>query len=224
MRALRRLMGERWSALGVAARLWWTGLAAVALAGVLVLAATTVTDASSHPAPKTTSGPQSTSSDTGRDAGPMAGMAMGGSPTTPSTTAVGSTQTTSGVCGNVKGATTMADGMVMAPVPSGAPTATQQAAADQLVAETAATLSTYANLSAATAAGYTPATNPNGHVVHYAKWQVAKTDGFDAVRSRFLGVRQHRRRRQAPRRHVPRARAVHAWSRRRRPAHSVARP
>ena len=116
----------------------------------------------------------------------MAGMSMGGAPTTLSTAAAGSTQTTSSVCGNVKGATTMADGMVMAPVPSGAPTATQQAAANQLVAETAATLSKYANLSAATAAGYTPATNPSGHVVHYANWQIAKTDGFDPSDPAFL--------------------------------------
>ena len=186
MRALRQSMGERWSALGVAARLWWASLAAVALAGVLVLAATTVTDASSHAAPKATSGPQSTSSGTERDTGPMAGMSMGAATTTPSTTAVGSSQAASSVCGNVKGATTMADGMVMAPVPSGAPTATQQAAADQLVAATAATLSKYANVSAATAAGYTPATNPNGHVVHYANWQIAKTDGFDASAPAFL--------------------------------------
>ena len=179
-------MNERWAALGVAARLWWAGLAAVALAGVFVLAATAVTEASSHPTPKTTSGSRGTSSGAVRETGPMAGMSMGGAPTTSSTAAAGSTEAASRVCGNVKGATTMADGMVMAPVPSGAPTATQQAAADQLVAETASTLSRYTNLSAATAAGYTPATNPNGRVVHYANWQVAKTDGFDPSDPAFL--------------------------------------
>jgi hypothetical protein len=80
----------------------------------------------------------------------------------------------------------MANGMVMAPVPSGSPTAAQQVAANQLVAETQATLVKYANLSTATAAGYTPATNPNGHLVHYANWQIAKTDGFDPSNPAFL--------------------------------------
>ncbi len=80
----------------------------------------------------------------------------------------------------------MADGMVMAPVPSGSPTATQQAAANRLVAATTATLSKYTSLSAATAAGYTPATNPDGYLVHYANWQIAKSDGFDPSHPAFL--------------------------------------
>jgi hypothetical protein len=170
----------------MAARLWWAALATAALAAVLVLAAATVTDASSHPAPKTTSGPPPMSLGARRGTPPMTGMSIGGVSTTSSTAAAGSTRTTSGVCGNVKGATTMADGMVMAPVPSGSPTGTQQAAANDLVAETTATLSRFANLSAATAAGYTPATNPDGHVVHYANWRIAKTDGFDPSQPAFL--------------------------------------
>jgi hypothetical protein len=80
----------------------------------------------------------------------------------------------------------MSDGMVMAPVPSGTPTPSQQAAANRLVAETTATLSKYASLSTATAAGYIPATNPDGYLVHYANWGVAKTDGFDPSRPAFL--------------------------------------
>jgi len=80
----------------------------------------------------------------------------------------------------------MSDGMVMAPVPSGSPTAAQQAAADQLVAQTKATLAKYSSLSAATAAGYVPATNPNGRVVHYADWSAARSDGFDPSNPAFL--------------------------------------
>ncbi len=189
MRTVRESMSARWTGLGLAARLWWTGLAAVGLAAVLVLAATTVSDASSHPAPGSSAAARpaakSAGSGSGSGSGSMAGMSMG-STRAGSSTPAGSAQTTSSVCSNVKGATTMADGMVMAPVPSGSPTASQQAAANRLVAETTATLSKYASLSAATAAGYTPATNPNGYLVHYANWQIAKTDGFDPANPAFL--------------------------------------
>ena len=80
----------------------------------------------------------------------------------------------------------MSDGMVMAPVPSGQPTAAQQAAANRLVAQTEATLAKYKSLSAATAAGYVPATNPNGYTVHYANWSAARSDGFDPSNPAFL--------------------------------------
>ena len=80
----------------------------------------------------------------------------------------------------------MSDGMVMAPVPSGPPTAAQQAAANRLVAQTEATLAKYTSLSAATAAGYVPATNPNGYTVHYANWSAARSDGFDPSNPAFL--------------------------------------
>jgi hypothetical protein len=201
MEQLKKSVRERWSVLGLAARLWWAGLATVGVAAVLVLAATTVSDASSHPAPTTSaatktagSGPRTSSgSGSAGGSGSMAGMAMGGSSSNSGTgssssasSASGGTQTTSTVCSNVQGATTMSNGMVMAPVPSGSPTAAQQAAANQLVAETEATLAKYANLSTATAAGYTPATKPTGYLVHYANWQVAKTDGFDPSNPAFL--------------------------------------
>ena len=55
-----------------------------------------------------------------------------------------------------------------------------------MVARTEATLTKYTSLSAATAAGYTPATNPNRFLVHYANWQIAKTDGFDPSNPAFL--------------------------------------
>ncbi len=115
----------------------------------------------------------------------MAGMASGASGSG-SSTSTGTAQTSSAVCPNVKGTTVMADGMVMAPVPSGQPTAAQQAAANELVAQTKATLTKYSSLSAATAAGYVPATNPNGRVVHYANWSAARSDGFDPSNPAFL--------------------------------------
>ncbi|HEV3282052.1 MAG TPA: hypothetical protein VG032_10685 [Acidimicrobiales bacterium] len=67
----------------------------------------------------------------------------------------------------MQGATVMANGMVMAPVPSGPPTSPQQAAADQLVAEVGQGIAQYSNLSAAVAAGYRPATRTDGPMTHY---------------------------------------------------------
>ncbi len=200
-------VSERKAAMGTAARLWWTGLVTVGAAAVLVVVATTVVDATSSPAPAASpaattthsgSGPSGGASSAGGSSpgtssasgsGSMPGMAMGGSgggSSTGSSTSSGSAQTSSAVCANVKGATVMSDGMVMAPTTPAPPTAAQQAAADQLVAQTTATLQKYSSLSAATAAGYTPATNPNGYMVHYANWHVARTDGFDPANPAFL--------------------------------------
>jgi hypothetical protein len=186
MERLTHRVTQRWSALGVAARLWWGALATVGVAAVLVVTAATVVDASSHPAFHPAASPP-----TAPDSMPgMPGMAKPGSasrPSSPATTVPsGGAQTASTTCANVKGATVMSDGMVMAPVPTTPPTAAQQSAANQLVAQTKATLAKYASLSAATAAGYVPATNPQGHVVHYANWRDARTHGFDPANPAFL--------------------------------------
>jgi len=186
MQRMRQSVTESWSALSLAARLWWTGLTAVGIAAVLVLAATAVSDASSHAAPDTTPAAKHASSASASGSSAMAGMSMGSAHPGSSSSSGGSAQTTSTLCRNVRGATTMSDGMVMAPVPSGTPTASQRAAANQLVAETTATLSKFASLSTATAAGYTPATNPDGYLVHYANWEIAKNDGFDPSNPAFL--------------------------------------
>jgi hypothetical protein len=187
---LKHRVKDRWSALGVAARLWWAALTTVGVAAVLVLTAATVVDASSHRASHPSASPTSAS---GSMAG-MPGMAKPGSasgsgsgsssPATPVPS--GGAQAVSSTCANIKGATVMSDGMVMAPVPTTSPTAAQQGAANQLVARTKATLAKYASLSAATAAGYVPATNPQGRVVHYAHWQAARSDGFDPSNPAFL--------------------------------------
>jgi hypothetical protein len=85
------------------------------------------------------------------------------------------------VCGNVTGATVMDDDMVMAPVPNRPPTATDEAAAQKLVASVSTGIAKYSKLSTAVADGYVPATNPNGYVVHYAKWStVLAGDVLDA--------------------------------------------
>jgi len=186
MQRMRQSVTESWSALSLAARLWWTGLTAVGIAAVLVLAATAVSDASSRAAPDTTPAAKHASSASASGSSSMAGMSMGSAHPGSSSSSGGSAQTTSTLCRNVRGATTMSDGMVMAPVPSGTPTASQRAAANQLVAETTATLSKFASLSTATAAGYTPATNPDGYLVHYANWEIAKNDGFDPSNPAFL--------------------------------------
>jgi hypothetical protein len=166
---------RRWQALDLPARLWWAAVAAVGTAAVVVLGAialfgpgtaTTATAAAPTHAPTGDVHSPSTMS------GAMGAAGSTGS-TGPSSTS--SASDSSGICPNVAGATVMSTGMVMAPVPSGPPTAAQQAAADQLVAETTSALSRYASLSAATAAGYVPATNPDGYVVHYANWQTVRS-------------------------------------------------
>ncbi len=193
MSSWRERLSERVRALGTAARLWWAGLVAIGTAAALVLVATTVVDATSHPATNSATAPRTAaakpaSSGSGSTSMPgMAGMANGASGSgAGSSTSTGAAQASSTTCPNVKGTTVMSDGMVMAPVPTGSPTAAQQAAADQLVAQTKATLAKFSSLSAATAAGYVPATNPNGRVVHYANWSAARSDGFDPAQPAFL--------------------------------------
>ena len=57
MGRLRERLSEKVSARGTAARLWWVALGTVATAAVLVLAATTVSEATSHPATTSSSAP-----------------------------------------------------------------------------------------------------------------------------------------------------------------------
>jgi hypothetical protein len=160
---------SKWASLRLAPRLWWAAAASVTTASVIALAAIALfgtstvagsasgsaSNSGSTPVPMAT-GSSSAASSRASSMGPMEASA-------------------SQVCPNVPNATTMPDGMVMAPVPTGPPTAAQQAAANQLVAQTTSALTQYANLSAATAAGYVPATNPSGYVVHYADWQTVRS-------------------------------------------------
>lgn len=172
----QRLLGRWWERAGTGARLWWAATVATALSTLVVFAVALLAPAgglTGHATPAAADPAASTAAH-GAGAGSMA-MGSSGGPTTGSTTHPSLT-----VCPNVGGATTMADGMVMAPVPAGGPTAAQRSAADDLVARTTDALTKFASLSAAEAAGYVPATNPDGYVVHYADWAtVASGDVLD---------------------------------------------
>ncbi len=152
----------------LAPRLWWAALATVVVASGMALV-TVVAYGPSEAAPATGSAPGSTAGS--MTMAPRASTSTGG---TTSSSMPSMASSASSICPNVADTTTMSDGMVMAPVPAGPPTAAQRAAADRLVAETTVALEPFASLSAATAAGYVPATNPSGYVVHYANWQTVK--------------------------------------------------
>jgi hypothetical protein len=152
---------------------------------VLVLGATSLTDAAGSSAAGTgvaasshgtnTASAAPSSSMPGMSGGTGAGTGSTGTGSTGADSTTSPATTTASICPNVTGTTTMGNGMVMAPVPAGPPTAAEQAAANTLVAQTTAAISKYASLSAATAAGYVPATNPNGYEVHYANWQIVRS-------------------------------------------------
>ena len=124
---LKQSMTARWSALGLAARLWWAGLVdgrgrggpgAGGHDGLGRLVAPGTQRVGASSGVKSSAG--------GGSSGSMAGMKMGGSSNsgssstpTSTSTSTGAAQATSAVCSNVKGATVMSNGMVMAPVPSG---------------------------------------------------------------------------------------------------------
>jgi hypothetical protein len=197
--AKRFSIRSAWRSATTGARLWGAAAAVVATGAILVVAASFVGaagDASgrtpsgqaagskavsspvtSTPAPSATGSPAARSG-----ASSMAGGSMSSGATTSAGKAMSPVSTSSAlsVCPDVAGTTTMSDGMVMAPVTTGPPTAAQQAAAAQLVSQTTQALTRYASLAAAQAAGYVPATNPDGYVVHYADWRtVASGDVLD---------------------------------------------
>jgi hypothetical protein len=174
-------LARRWRALDLPARLWWAAVATVGTAAVVVLGAIALFGPGTARTATAAAPMRAQSGAVHSSASTMSG-GMGTGSTGPS-----STSGNPGICPNVAGATVMSSGMVMAPVPSGPPTEAQQAAADQLVAETTSALSRYASLSAATAAGYVPATNPDGYVVHYANWQTVRSgDVLDPSRPSAL--------------------------------------
>jgi hypothetical protein len=185
MRKLMMKVRARWNATGTAGRLWWGAASSLGVAAVLVLGATSLTDAAGSSAAGTgvaasshgtnTASAAPSSSMPGMSGGTGAGTGSTGTGSTGADSTTSPATTTASICPNVTGTTTMGNGMVMAPVPAGPPTAAEQAAANTLVAQTTAAISKYASLSAATAAGYVPATNPNGYEVHYANWQIVRS-------------------------------------------------
>ena len=184
---------ERWSEQSVGGRLWWSALATVVLAASLVTSAAVGTTASAHPGQPSASATGTSSSPAGTGGSSMGGMAgSSGSGTSGQVGAdsgmsgMGSTASTNGICPNVQGATVMSDGMVMAPVPPGPPTPQQQSAADQLVVQVNQGILQYSNLSAAEAAGYRPATNPDGPMTHYLNPPVVECRAMCSILSTRL--------------------------------------
>jgi len=97
------------------------------------------------------------------------------------------TGSSSPVCPNVTGTTVMANGMVMAPVPAGAPSAAQQAAAAALVAQVTQGIQQYGNLQTAEADGYEPISAVRGPMTHYLNRSVvAQGDVLDPQRPSAL--------------------------------------
>jgi hypothetical protein len=68
----------------------------------------------------------------------------------------------------------MANGMVMAPVPSTPPTPSQRAAASNLVAAVEQAVGQYSNLTTAEAAGYKPISSSRGPMTHYLNRSVVE--------------------------------------------------
>ena len=174
MRRLTDHISQRWAATGVAGRVWWTAIVSVATAAVVALAAVTMADATGHaPSPSVSAAtapsmPMSSASMGSLSKVPASkGSASKGSPST-------AAAKSSPICANVQHTSVMSNGMVMAPVPSTPPTPSQRAAAATLAASVQTSLTKYASLAAATAAGYVPATPPSGRVVHYANWQTVR--------------------------------------------------
>ncbi|HXQ43563.1 MAG TPA: hypothetical protein VN816_02905 [Acidimicrobiales bacterium] len=167
-----------WMSATTATRLWWSAVATVSLAGALLMGGVAVAAAVHHPAPKSTStamgdamtgtarsgsGPSTPAPSMSGQSTPdqsMSGQSMSG----PSTGAV---STSNAICPNVHGATVMANGMVMAPVPSTPPTAAQQAAAQSLVSAVTSDITQFANVQTAEADGYEPLSPPHGPMTHY---------------------------------------------------------
>jgi hypothetical protein len=101
---------------------------------------------------------------------------------------MGSTASSSNsICPNVAGATVMANGMVMAPVPSTPPTPSQEAAAANLVAAVEQGVGQYSNVATAEADGYQPISSVRGPMTHYLnKSVVEQGDVLDPSRPSAL--------------------------------------
>lgn len=183
---MRRVLGSgrKWWARGsVLARAWAVCVAAAATAAAVLVGSSAVAltghttaagapDARLSTAPATPGGmaaPDAVAVPAGSAPGHAAGSS--GITTVPPMAGMGSGPASPGaispICPNVTGATVMPDGMVMAPVPPGPPTAAQQAAADQLVAQVSAGVQKYSSLATAQADGYAPATNKMSPTTHY---------------------------------------------------------
>jgi hypothetical protein len=180
-----------WNSATSGTRLWWSAVATVSLAGALLMGGVAVAAAARVSAPTTTStatptamGPTKTAgsghSTSGRSGQSMSGQSMSGqsmsgqSMSGPSGTSGAATSSSNSICPNVQGTTVMANGMVMAPVPSTPPTATQRAAAQALVAAVTSDIAPYTNVQTAEADGYAPMSAARGPMTHYLNRSVVE--------------------------------------------------
>ena len=179
MEGLTRAGRHRYWATGRAARAWTVCLLTVGLAATIVGATSLLAEATQPSA----SSSQRVGASSGTTGQPASGMSSGTSPGGGSTSSQSSmpgdtgtmpgmasgSATASTVCPNVVGATVMSNGMVMAPVPPGPPTAAEQSAADALVAQVTSDIAQYADLATAEADGYRSASAgpPRGPYTHY---------------------------------------------------------
>lgn len=173
-----------WSKASMPCRVWFGALAVVSLSAGLLTASAALSEAAPVAAdavatPTATSSPASSASgsQSTAESPEQAGSAMDSMGSAPMSgpDMGGSQPSASGFCPNLAGTTVMADGMVMAPVPSGPPTRAEQAAANALVARVNLDIKRYSNLSAAEAAGYRPASNTTGLSTHYLNPAIAKS-------------------------------------------------
>jgi len=177
-------LGRGWSSATSATRLWWSAVATVSLAGALLMGGVAVAAVTHVSAPKTTPtavGPtttagsgqmsgQSTSGQSGQSGQSMSGQSMSGQ----SGTSGAATSASNSICPDVQGATVMANGMVMAPVPSAPPTASQRAAAQALVSAVTSDIAPYTNVQTAEADGYAPMSAARGPMTHYLNRSVVE--------------------------------------------------
>lgn len=180
-------MREGWRGASTGTRLWWSGVVAMGLAGALLLGGVAIADAAGSPAAPAAApaaaGPampamadgMGTSSPSGSGAGSSTAMQAGGASGSSMSMGAGATTTGSSFCPNVSGTTVMADGMVMAPVPSTPPTPAQQQAAATLVASVEKDIQQYASLQTAEADGYEPISKRHLAMTHYLNRSVVRS-------------------------------------------------
>ncbi len=170
-----------WNSATSATRLWWSAVATVSLAGALLIGGVAVAAAAHVSAPKTaptadvtptTTGSGQSMSGQSMSRHSMSGHSISGQ--SMSGTAAGATSSSNAICPNVQGATVMANGMVMAPVPSTPPTAAQRATAQALVAAVTADTAPYTDVQTAEADGYAPLSSAHGPMTHYLNRSVVE--------------------------------------------------
>ena len=150
--------------------------ASLAVAAVLVLGATSLTDAAGT-AVRSPASSHGTNTSTTPSSSSMPGMpGMSGGTTTGNGSAAGTTSTSTRRSAPMsRGPRRWATAWSWHRSRPGRLRRRSRPRPTRCVAQTTAAVAKYASLSAA-AAGYVPATNPNGYEVHYANWQTVRSE------------------------------------------------